>query len=734
MERLKLALILILLSTPCFAATQTIDTTAVNLDGGTIDGTKIGSSSAADATFNTVEFNNGTNYDDRIITVMPATDGSSSEVEINRAIAILKAKSTSNAVGGTVRLGRGTFFLNNPIVIDAPGIRLEGTGGVRSTRLHLNSSANCNIINITTAGTRSIRIKDLELYGTNSTNTTGHGIYWSASDSSVDADSFFENVIIFFPAQSGFYMDAASARGLHFNNVRVLFPKEYGIRLTSSDHSLTNTNVVDAHWSGFMIDAWNVRFHNCRADINNNNWDTSGTLYSGVKATDVKGYGYYLNGNNILMNGCDTQANYTHGVYVGEATDVAIVGNRFEADAVDFGSGKTVAGNWSGIYVSEDAKDVNITGNNFSGLNLFADNRVAYAVTVDGADTVNINSNIIDNMHQDGIRVINGAQNVSIMANQVKNTQNSGDGIDIQAYGALNFDGSGDYVTISNDSSNNATFGTTTGMSYTGWIYVRTDGEADTGRIFDKRGAGGASGAWLTTQSQSGSNFSLWFQIDRATQDASCVVILVPLNQWHHFAVTWGGGDGTGSNAPKIYIDGALATTTSTPTGGSGTIVDDTANSLILGNSPNNNRALDGYIRGFKVYRNQNLSAQDVLTDMRGGLPYAPNANYAFTEGTGSTLTDSGSGADNGTITNAAWSDGGTAMKNITIFMNQIFDTQDTETQAYGINVKGASPEGNNMAEAFNIFYGNVSGQKNNFPVTTTITTSSTISATGGVS
>jgi len=157
--------------------------------------------------------------------------------------------------------------------------------------------------------------------------------------------------------------------------------------------------------------------------------------------------------------------------------------------------------------------------------------------------------------------------------------------------------------------------------------------------------------------------------------------------------------------------------------------VDDTGNSLFLGNSANNNRALDGYIRGFKIYRNQELSAQDVLTDMRGGLPYAPNANYDFTEGTGSTLTDSGSGADNGTITGATWSDGGTPITNVSVYMNHLIDDQDTPTQTYGINFKGASPQGNNVVEAFNLYDGNVSGTVNNFPTTTTIGTTGTLSA-----
>lgn len=218
---------------------------------------------------------------------------------------------------------------------------------------------------------------------------------------------------------------------------------------------------------------------------------------------------------------------------------------------------------------------------------------------------------------------------------------------------ALWFDASGDYVTVANDSSNNASYGATA-YSMECWVYIESDGQGDNGRIYAKRGNANNAGAVLSTTGQTGSTLTLAFRIDRATTDCNIDVSNVSINTWHHYVVSWNGGDGTG-NAPSVYLDGILRSAAGAATGGAGTIVDDTSNSLFIGDSQAHDRCFDGAMKLFRIYRNKALSAAEVSTLYSGGTVAGDTAEYLFTEGTGTSLADSSGNSNNGTITNAVW-------------------------------------------------------------------------------
>ena len=373
----------------------------------------------------------GVNYDERIIYVLPDPSGSSSEVQINAAIQLIKNKVLNQANGGTVVLGAGTFFIHNPIIIDKANVKLQGGGGTRATRIVLASGSNCDMVQVTGSTTRGVYIKDIEFYGNYGVgnNTSGNIIKWVSSDASADADSKLENLFMIFAPEHGFLSTALNARGMHFRNVRVLYALKDGFNIASSDHSFIECNAVACHWSGFHINAWEAKFIGCRADINNQNRYVTGGLIG--TADEVNGYGWWINGNYNQFNGCDSQFNYTHAVYIQNGTHNAFNGCKFEADGVDFGGGVTVAGDWAGIYLTSNASNTIINGCTFTGINTSVANWVANAVVVNGAQNTTITNNLINNMHKDAIVIKGEVKNLMIHSNNIRNCQASYSGINM---------------------------------------------------------------------------------------------------------------------------------------------------------------------------------------------------------------------------------------------------------------------------------------------------------------
>lgn len=116
---------------------------------------------------------------------------------------------------------------------------------------------------------------------------------------------------------------------------------------------------------------------------------------------------------------------------------------------------------------------------------------------------------------------------------------------------------------------------------------------------------------------------------------------------WHHIV---GVNDGTNL---KIYVDGALETTTT-----SGGSIDNGNNPFYIGRrggTSANQGHFSGLIDETSIF-NAELSASDVTSIYNSGVPndissLSPLSWWRF-EGTGTTATDSGSGGNNGTLTN----------------------------------------------------------------------------------
>jgi len=119
-------------------------------------------------------------------------------------------------------------------------------------------------------------------------------------------------------------------------------------------------------------------------------------------------------------------------------------------------------------------------------------------------------------------------------------------------------------------------------------------------------------------------------------------------NQWHHIVVTY--NTSLATDNLKIYIDGTLDNSANRQVviQGSGT------NQLIIGEYRASN-FFNGNIDEVAVWDSE-LSASDVSTIYGTGAPsdlssLSPVSWWRF-EGTGTTATDSGSGGNDGTLTN----------------------------------------------------------------------------------
>lgn len=213
----------------------------------------------------------------------------------------------------------------------------------------------------------------------------------------------------------------------------------------------------------------------------------------------------------------------------------------------------------------------------------------------------------------------------------------------------LLFNGSSGYVTIPNSATANQ-FKDSTAYSVEAWVFAAGAGENNGGRIFDKRAA-------TTTGILGMINSTPLFATYADYSGGSGVSALSATSSYsvHHVAIVW-----TGSQI-RTYVDGVAGTATGT----SGTPLDDSALSFLIGNRSADDRTFNGMIHSLRVYRNKGLSQSDITTLYSAGVKAsAPvsgaTAEYLFNEGSGSTLTDGINGV-NGTITTAIWSNTGWA-------------------------------------------------------------------------
>jgi hypothetical protein len=125
-----------------------------------------------------------------------------------------------------------------------------------------------------------------------------------------------------------------------------------------------------------------------------------------------------------------------------------------------------------------------------------------------------------------------------------------------------------------------------------------------------------------------------------------------PDNKWHHVVMVF---DDAGDRKPYIAIDGIWQVASTTA--GVGAVVDDAANSLTFGAM--NNFYFAGRIGWGRISSTVRYTPSTDFTPPPRGICPAGDANtvrlFPMNEGTGTTITDLSSNAQNGTLSNGTW-------------------------------------------------------------------------------
>ena len=137
-------------------------------------------------------------------------------------------------------------------------------------------------------------------------------------------------------------------------------------------------------------------------------------------------------------------------------------------------------------------------------------------------------------------------------------------------------------------------------------------------------------------------------EIKCATSNPQAIYTLPSGRVWHHYLITF---DDAGDRKIRIFFDGVLV---STSVAGVGAIVDDSAFNLLI-SSPGN--GIKGSMGWFRISNSIRYTANFIPPSR-----VAPPANDANTvrlfkmdEGTGTTITDSSTNAQNATLSNGSW-------------------------------------------------------------------------------
>ncbi len=182
------------------------------------------------------------------------------------------------------------------------------------------------------------------------------------------------------------------------------------------------------------------------------------------------------------------------------------------------------------------------------------------------------------------------------------------------------FDGDDDNITVAADPTIDANG--KTALTISAWINPASDGENDLGRVVDKANVGGTVGYFMPVSNEDVDapntvRISTIIGHDGAA-DMNVSAAGIVLDKWTHIGFTY---NEDGDKKGKLYFNGVLQSRL-TDTAGIGTIDDDSAETLIIGNSSANTRTFDGLIDNVTIYDNA-LSASDVLQLYQdGAVPF----------------------------------------------------------------------------------------------------------------
>ena len=187
----------------------------------------------------------------------------------------------------------------------------------------------------------------------------------------------------------------------------------------------------------------------------------------------------------------------------------------------------------------------------------------------------------------------------------LENESGGGLSFDSSKSGCLDFDGTDDYVEISNESN----FDIGTACTITAWVYLDSLGDSDYGRIIDKASA-------ISSSTLDGFHFhcntsnSFGAAVGCSTTNARSVsaTSVLSLNTWMHLVMVF---NEDGSKKIKQYKDG-VKLTLATDTAGAGSIDNSSVSPRIGNYAGDTSRSFDGDIAVVRFY-DKALSAAEIM-------------------------------------------------------------------------------------------------------------------------
>ena len=219
--------------------------------------------------------------------------------------------------------------------------------------------------------------------------------------------------------------------------------------------------------------------------------------------------------------------------------------------------------------------------------------------------------------------------------------------------GALQFDGSDDYVSVAAAPGLQDIFAT--GSTISMWIRPTSWGELSSGRILDKTdGNSGNRSGWAL--GLRGSSQSLEFVQGFTASEGHWITPnnSIELNKWQHVAVVY--HSASDINNPQIFINGVEQALTK-PTAPSGTFSSDAGLELRVGNlSGETSRSFAGAIDDVRLIGDLLLPSEvDVLYEEGANLPLA---HWKMDETSGTIVSDSVSNHDGSLLGIPEWTSG----------------------------------------------------------------------------
>ena len=178
--------------------------------------------------------------------------------------------------------------------------------------------------------------------------------------------------------------------------------------------------------------------------------------------------------------------------------------------------------------------------------------------------------------------------------------------VTVPAYPGFSFDGADSLITVAADPTIDANG--KTALSISAWINPASDGELNNGRIVGKTGLGTTGYKFIVSNDNAAAVKleSTIFHDGVADSVAVTNTLPVALNTWSFVAMVY---NEDGAKKIKIYVNSVLIAL-STDTAGVGTIDDDSALALIIGNETGVNRTFDGLIDDVRIWPNARSAIQ----------------------------------------------------------------------------------------------------------------------------